>query len=61
MDEKSCVQICFDQGHKILLQKELLIKHSLYFEAMFCGNFIEANSENPIKLKVLKIKSLTNP
>jgi len=61
MDKKSYVQLCFDDGNMITAQKKLLIQHSLYFEAMFSGNFMESHSKNPIKLKVLKFKCHTNP
>jgi len=58
--DKSCVHICFDDGHSINTEKELLIQHSVYVTAMFCGNFLDAYSENPINLEVFKFKTHTN-
>lgn len=46
------VTIFFDNGDKARFSKMYLIKHSSYFEAMFCGNFMESQSGDQIKLKV---------
>lgn len=47
------VIIYFDTGESIQVKKSLLIEQSLYFEAMFSGQFRESNSNDPIELKVM--------
>lgn len=47
------ITIHFDNDNKIQLNKSYLIHHSLYFKAMFSGQFMEAQSGNQITLKVL--------
>lgn len=54
MDE-FCVTISFDDGNKIKLNKSFLMNHSLYFNAMFSGNFVESKSKQ-VQLKVGMIK-----
>lgn len=51
--DESYVTIHFDSGDNVKLKKSFLTNQSLYFEAMFCGNFIESLSGDKIQLKVL--------
>lgn len=46
------VTIVFENGDKAEFNKEYLIKHSSYFEAMFSGHFMESQSGDEIQLKV---------
>lgn len=52
-DPETYITINFDNGNNIRLDKLYLMHHSLYFKAMFSGQFIEAQSGNEITLKVL--------
>ncbi|XP_050530643.1 kelch repeat and BTB domain-containing protein 8-like [Daktulosphaira vitifoliae] len=45
------ITLCFDNGDKVVLEKLFLIKNSLYFEAMFSGQFLESHSGKEIPLK----------
>ncbi|XP_025408876.1 kelch-like protein 28 isoform X2 [Sipha flava] len=54
--DEPCVTILFDNGEKAEFSKMYLIKHSAYFEAMFCGNFMESHSGNQITLKDINNK-----
>lgn len=56
-DDEQFVIIQFDEGEDITLSKSLLIENSLYFEAMFSGNFVESRSENKLHLKVNPMNS----
>lgn len=49
---ESYVTIHFDSNETATLNKSFLIEHSSYFEAMFCGQFMESRSGGQIKLKV---------
>lgn len=49
---ESCLTIYFDNNETVRLNKSFLIKHSSYFEAMFCGKFMESQSGDQIHLKV---------
>lgn len=56
---ESDVSIYFDNGENARLSKSFLIKNSPYFEAMFCGKFLESQSGDQIRLRVF-IKKKNN-
>lgn len=51
-DPGPSITIYFDNDNHIQLNKLYLMHHSLYFKAMFSGQFMEAQSGNQITLKV---------
>jgi len=50
-DDES-VTIHFDNEVNVQFNKSYLIKHSLYFEAMFSGYFLESQTGRQINIKV---------
>lgn len=54
VSDEICITIYFDNGNNVKISKSFLIEHSPYFEAMFCGKFMEAQSGDQIKLKVFR-------
>ncbi|XP_050438532.1 uncharacterized protein LOC126844402 [Adelges cooleyi] len=56
VDNKESITLCFDSGDKVISEKSLLVKHSLYFEAMFRGQFLESRISGEIQLKDINHK-----